>query len=578
MSEKCVQTSVIKGFLTLVLLLPAAGQAGAGAAAYRISGPEAMAAGQVYLIRVEAQADTGKNWTSADPDRFQVAVSGAGELVVDPALKPMNPLTIAIPAAASGEVNVLVTATNGVVASRRFTLGPPPPPRECVAEINPTRVTHRFAGLGGGVLFYDNQFDIGRGSELYDWCFADVKAAFLHLLIRPDCEPGNDNDDWRKLAGSGFDFQSAGRAWRIAREALRRNPGLKVYASLYTPPAWMKSNDSRRGDGTLKDGPGYRQELAEFVFAWLKQAQAQGVPVHYLAFFNEPDWPHTQDGMHFKDLGVLADTFAECAAALDALIAADGSLKVKPLQVFPDALGPGSITRGGANTERLRARTDKLDRADVWGVHDYWNTGGDYWVNRYRELRAFPGVGDKPIWMTEWAQRYRHGDLDSALEYARNMLNALRSGAEAWMVFEWIHPYGNQSGLISTDWGEQTGERRYWRSKAYHVFRQIANTTPAGSEVVEMKAVSGGEGVEYLALRHAGRVIVHLVNSGSTPVNVTLRLGAATHRVVQGWQTTPFTDMQSVQTARSGAPGASGQVQPGYSIPAYALVTLTMQE
>ncbi|MHB8956180.1 MAG: beta-galactosidase [Pirellulaceae bacterium] len=544
-------------------------------AALRINGPNSMTAGNVYLLRIEAQADADKPWRYAEPDSYQVVVAGAGKLLPDPALKAMNPLTVEVAADAQGEVTVSVETSGGAAASRTFTVGPPSSPEEFVAEIDPTKVTHPFAGFGGGVLFYDNQFDITDTGEPYDWCFQDVKTAFLHLLIRPDCEPANDNDDWRTLDVSKFDFTSAARPLRIAREARKRNPDLQIYVSLYTSPAWMKSNLSTRGDGTLQEGLNFRQELAEFVFAWLKHAHEQGIPVRYLSFFNEPDWMHTQDGMYFQDLGTLADTFVDCATALDELVAADGTIKT-PLQVFPEALGAGSITRSGQNTQRLKARSQQLSRVDVWGVHDYWNTSGDYWTNRYHELRAFPGVGDKPIWMTEWAQRYRHGDLDSALEYGRNILNALRSGAEAWMVFEWMHPYGNQSGLISTDWGEQTGERRFWRSKAYHVFRQIANTTPAGAQVIAMRQLSPvpNTKLEYLALREGENVLVHLVNSGSDAVRCTLQFAHAAPTSVACWETTPFVNLQQRDQSTEPLQNEGERASHVVTVPPYSLVTL----
>jgi hypothetical protein len=279
--------------------------------------------------------------------------------------------------------------------------------------------------------------------------------------------------------------------------------------------------------------------------------------------------------MHFEDMGTLADIFADCAAALDELMAADTAFVVRPKLLFPDALGAGSITRSGANTEKLKSRTNQLARVDVWGVHDYWNTSGDYWTNRYRELRAFPGVGDKPIWMTEWAQRERHGDLDSALEYGRNMLNALRLGASGWLVFEWMHPYGNQAGLVSTDWGTETGARRYWRSKAYQVFRQIANTTPAGAEVVEMKQLAGTT-LEYLALKHDGKLIVHLVNSESRGVPCELRFAHQVGTKVQTWLTTPRADMQPVSTGISVAVNSNHVAIASAEVPAYSLLTIQL--
>src|SRR5207248_107748 len=128
--------------------------------------------------------------------------------------------------------------------------------------------------------------------------------------------------------------------------------------------------------------------------------------------------------------GVLAITIIECTNALYELVAKDGDIKKSPVYVFPDTLGAGAITRSGVNSKKLQARAKQLARVGVWGVHDYWNQAGTYWNDRFRELRAFPGVGTRPIWMTEWAQRFRRGDLASGVEYGTNMLNAVRLGAE----------------------------------------------------------------------------------------------------------------------------------------------------
>jgi hypothetical protein len=257
------------------------------------------------------------------------------------------------------------------------------------------------------------------------------------------------------------------------------------------------------------------------------------------------------------------------------LIAADAQMK-RPIYVFPDVLGPGSITRGGKNSLKLKERIHLLDKVGIWGVHDYWNQAGNYWNDRFRELRAFPGVGAKPIWMTEWAQRERRGDLASGVDYGATVLNALRLGAESWMVFEWCHPSGNQSGLISTDWGAKPPRERYWRSKAYHVFRQIANTTPAGSQVVSMsgrwKGVSQaeGRGVEYLALRDADKSIVHLMNTEPAPVAFRIS-GRGIADKVQGLLTTPLADMAQVapgelKLGRSGDSGTIAGTIPGNSL------------
>ncbi|MEM6330893.1 MAG: hypothetical protein AAF790_11665, partial [Planctomycetota bacterium] len=437
-------------------------------------------------------------------------------------------------------------------------------------------------GFGGGVLFYDNQWDLSRGDEIWDWCFADIDATFLHILARPDYEPVNDNEDWRTLDTRRMDFAASDRAIRVTRKALAKDPDLKIYLSLYSPPAWMKTNNATGGEGSLKPGLAYRRELAEYLFAYLKRLQGAGVAVDYLAMFNEPDWTHSQDGMHFADLGELADVFDQTAAALEELIAADGTLAM-PTLVFPDSLGAGSLTRSRQNTPKLLARSEMLARrVGVWGVHDYWNQGG-YWPVRFRELRDFPPVGDKPIWMTEWAQRYRYGDLESANEYGANILNAVRLGAQAWMVFEWCHPSQNQSGLISCDWGAKPPRRRYWRSKAYYVFQQLANATPAGAMVLPSvarsrdglldPAANQSQVLEHLAVAADGRLILHLHNRGGDPLEVraTLRGVTAAEAIATG----PLGNSQPHAGADLRA-GAGNKATLTTRVPANTLVTVTL--
>ncbi len=541
---KPIPLLLLCGVATLLLAavpLPAA-EPGSPPRQLRIVGPDVLERGTRTLVYAEGTSD-GRIWKPLDPDHFRVRITGAARLVDDPAGKPMNPFEVRGDGD-SGKVTIEVQ-TSERSARRTFPLGSARPTGSFEVTLNPAETSHRFAGLGGGVLFYDNQFDITRGDDIYDWCFRDVHTTFLHVLIRPGYEKQADAGDWRSLDLARFDFRSLERPFRIVRKARERNPDLKIYASLYSPPPWLKTNGTTGGHGSLREGPASRQQLAKYLLAYLKHAQAQGIPVDYLGFFNEPDWPHTQEGMHFADLGTLAETFHDVARDLDSLIAAEGSLKNRPLYVFPDTLGAGSLTRAGPGSRRLRERARLLSRVDVWGVHDYWNQAGNYWHDRFHELRAFPGVGTRPIWVTEWAQRSRHGDLASGVEYGVEMLNALRLGAEAWMVFEWCHPSGNQSGLISTDWDAKPPRPRYWRSQAYHVFRQIANTSPAGSRVLAVggrwtgKSQANGKGVEYLALRAGDKVVVHLMNTEPAPVTYRLHLRAAPGKT-EGRLTSPL--------------------------------------
>ena len=73
----------------------------------------------------------------------------------------------------------------------------------------------------------------------------------------------------------------------LLRAAKRLNPKLKVMATPWSPPAWMKTNDSLVG-GQLKDDPkvydAYARYLVKFVQAYTKA----GVPIDFLSVQNEP--------------------------------------------------------------------------------------------------------------------------------------------------------------------------------------------------------------------------------------------------------------------------------------------------
>ena len=492
----------------------------------RLRGPAIIAPDVPALVRVEKRE--GKRWRLVDPADYRVDELDGLRVVPDPAGEPMNPLTIVGKTAGEATLGVYV---GGQAGSLSLTVGQQLPVGEVRVSVRPRKATHSFDGFGGGVLFYDNQWELSEGDEIWDWCFQDVQTDFLHLLIRPAYEKENDNADWKTLEPGGFDFKKSTRAINVATKALEKRPQMKIYLSLYSPPAWMKQGDTTRGDKGLKPDPQMRLELAEYVYAYLKRLKYANITVDYLALFNEPGFPHEQDGMHIKDFGELTAIFADTSAALQELIKQDDTLEM-PKLIFADSLGAGTITRSKTNTPKLLQQTSLLRRrVDVWGVHDYWNQKG-YWPKRYGELRNFPAVGNKPIWMTEWAQRDKRGDLASANQYAANMLNAIRLGAQAWMVFEWCHPSGNQSGLISCNWGAKPPLKEYWRSKAYYVFRQIANTLPEDAQVApseaqgrgEIRVSTGGKNaqVEHMAFVNDDRVVAHVSNSSQSPVRLQL--------------------------------------------------------
>lgn len=73
----------------------------------------------------------------------------------------------------------------------------------------------------------------------------------------------------------------------LLRQAKALNPQLKVLATPWSPPAWMKTGDSLVG-GRLKDDPATIDAYARYLVRFVQAYAAAGVPVDYLTVQNEP--------------------------------------------------------------------------------------------------------------------------------------------------------------------------------------------------------------------------------------------------------------------------------------------------
>ena len=73
----------------------------------------------------------------------------------------------------------------------------------------------------------------------------------------------------------------------LLREARQLNPAIRIVASPWSPPAWMKTSDSMI-DGKLIDKPAIYHAYAQYLVKFLQAYRAAGVRVDYLTVQNEP--------------------------------------------------------------------------------------------------------------------------------------------------------------------------------------------------------------------------------------------------------------------------------------------------
>jgi glucosylceramidase len=106
----------------------------------------------------------------------------------------------------------------------------------------------------------------------------------------------------------------------LLRRATQLNPSLKVMATPWSPPAWMKTGDSLVG-GRLKDDPAVYNAYARYLVKFVKAYEAAGVPVDFISVQNEPqnrkpsgypgtDMPVRQEAAVIEQLGPLLRAFS----------------------------------------------------------------------------------------------------------------------------------------------------------------------------------------------------------------------------------------------------------------------------
>lgn len=97
--------------------------------------------------------------------------------------------------------------------------------------------------------------------------------------------------------------QDTGRIIPVIKDALAINPNLKIIASPWSAPAWMKSNGSMVGssggvNATLL--PQYDQAWADYFVKWINAYQANGIPIFAITPQNEPWYaPTDYPGMYW---------------------------------------------------------------------------------------------------------------------------------------------------------------------------------------------------------------------------------------------------------------------------------------
>jgi glucosylceramidase len=201
----------------------------------------------------------------------------------------------------------------------------------------------------------------------------------------------------------------------LLRRAKALNPRLTVIGTPWSPPAWMKTNDSLIG-GRLKDDPRVYAAYARYFVKFVQAYRAAGVPVDYLTLQNEPQnrAPNAYPGM---DLPVRQEV--KLIEAVGPALRAAG-LRTKILAYDHNwATHPGDIatTPPGESPETDYPYEVLDSSAAKWVAGTAYHC---YFGDPSAQTALHDAHPDKGIWFTECSGS--HGPTDPPAKFFRDTL------------------------------------------------------------------------------------------------------------------------------------------------------------
>jgi glucosylceramidase len=207
----------------------------------------------------------------------------------------------------------------------------------------------------------------------------------------------------------------------IRAAAERAGKGFKLFASPWSPPAWMKSNNDMLHGGKLL--PRYNQTWADYVVRFVREYEKAGVPIWGLTVQNEPMAVQPWESCIFS----AAEERDFVKYYLGPTLERSGLSHLK-LMIWDH-------NRGVMFQRAKVVLDDPVAARYVWGTGFHWYVG-DHFDNVRLVHDAYP---DKELVFTEGTEA--NFDPDGVHDwkwgetFGRSMIMDLNNGASGWVAW-----------------------------------------------------------------------------------------------------------------------------------------------
>jgi len=304
----------------------------------------------------------------------------------------------------------------------------------------------------------------------------------------------------------------------LIKAALAKAGGkLTLFASPWSPPAWMKTNDSMLMGGRLR--PEYRQVWADYYVRFLEAYQREGISFWGLTVQNEPGaGPKWESCMYTAEeerdfvRDFLGPTLHRSAYSNVNLIVWDHN-------------------RGYMYQRAATVLNDPEAARYVWGVGFHWY-GGEAFGNARLVGQVYP---DKHLLFTEGCITKFDGarlhEWEWGERYGRAIINDLNSGAVGWT--DWnilLDETGGPNHVSNFCYAPIIGDTRsgaltYMNS--YYYLGHFSKFIRPGAQ--RIAAASNKDALLVTAFRNPdGRVATVMMNTGDVPMQIYFTLDGRT--------------------------------------------------
>jgi O-glycosyl hydrolase len=329
-----------------------------------------------------------------------------------------------------------------------------------------------------------------------------------------------------------------------------------IFADAWSPPAFMKTNDSVAHGGALCGVPGaacasgdWRQAYANYLRQYATDYSAAGVPLSYIGPLNEPGW--------ITDYDSTSMTPAQAANFLQYL---GPTMKASHLPTRVECCA--AIGWSSAQQYAAAIAADPKAAADTTLLTSHGYAGAP---------ATRPADWKKPSWETEWSTfeawdpAWDDGSDASGFTWAQHIYTGLTGANLSAFLYWWGTANGDNESLIRLHGTSVTASSRLWAFAGYSRFVRPG--------AVRLKATAANKNLQVTAFRNSnGSVAIVVLNTAKSAQAASFSVSGISHL---GETATPYiTDATTHGAAQKRLALAHGSFS--MKLPARSLVTFTV--